>query len=138
LFIQYEKNHEKENQVKQPGQEAPCVCIYMKGVQIASGRARLSSGAVSGTSAGLPSHRSGKTQQQINAALLYIVERQDGTIHNISYFLSPYGLDGRGSIPSRGKTFLLSVQANIGGYPASHPMCTWGDVPGSKEAGSLS
>jgi hypothetical protein len=94
----------KEIHVKQPRQEAPCVCIHMKAVQIASGRARLSSGAASETSVGLPSHRHGKTQQ-INAALRYIVDRRGHRTHEISHFLSPYGVDDRGSTPSRGKTF---------------------------------
>jgi hypothetical protein len=35
-----------------------------------------------------------------------------------------YGLDGRGSIPGRGKSFLHSVQTGSEAHPASYPMGT--------------
>jgi hypothetical protein len=50
-------------------------------------------------------------------------------------FLS-YGLDGRDSIPVRGKKFslLLSVQTGSRAHPASYPIGTGGSFPGGKAA----
>jgi uncharacterized membrane protein YgcG len=48
-----------------------------------------------------------------------------------------YGLDGRGSIPCRGKnsSFLHGVQNGSGAQPASSLMGTGGSFPGGKAAG---
>jgi hypothetical protein len=48
-----------------------------------------------------------------------------------------YGLDGRGSIPERGKRFFLlhSVQTGSGANPASYPMVIAGSFPGVKRWG---
>jgi hypothetical protein len=47
------------------------------------------------------------------------------------------GLDGRGSIPERGKRFCLLrvVQTGSEAYPVSYPMGTWGSFPGGKAVG---
>jgi hypothetical protein len=47
-----------------------------------------------------------------------------------------YGLDGRGSIPGRGKRFspLHSVQTGSGPHPTSSTMGTRGSFPGNKAA----
>jgi hypothetical protein len=51
--------------------------------------------------------------------------------------MSDYGLDGRGSIPDRGRGFSsnLFVQTGSGAHPASYTMGTGGSFPGDK-AGS--
>jgi hypothetical protein len=50
-----------------------------------------------------------------------------------------YGLDSPGSIPGRGKIFLLhSIQIGSEALPASYPMDTEGDFLGGEVAGALS
>jgi hypothetical protein len=49
-----------------------------------------------------------------------------------------HGLDDRGSIPGRGKTFSLlhSIQPGSGAHPSSYPMGKRGNFPGSTVAGA--
>jgi hypothetical protein len=51
-----------------------------------------------------------------------------------------YGLDGLGSIPSRGRDFSLhhSVDAGSGAHPASYTMSIKGSFPGNKATGEWS
>jgi hypothetical protein len=50
-----------------------------------------------------------------------------------------YELDGRGSFPSRGKSFFFHVgQASSGAHPPSYPIRTVGFFPGRKAAGAWS
>jgi hypothetical protein len=51
-----------------------------------------------------------------------------------------YGLNGWGSVPSRGKIFLFShsIQTGSGAHQTFYPMSTGGSFPGGKVAGVCS